>query len=351
MKWPWTSKPEVRSASYTDMVLHAAVSTAEGSAYVGDSRHTAALEAVCRLYQSVFCVASVSSSNSAVSQAITSTWLSSVLRAMILDGQYLCEVASDSGRLAFLPASQVDVEGGPVPSTWRYNLSLDGPTGSITRRVDAEDVLHLRWSCDPGRNWVGIGPMQAARMTSRLAGALETRQAEEAAAPVGAILPMARGPVDPDDEADPLGQLRDDLRNIGGRTILTESQMATGDRATAPQADFAMRRLGGNIPVGMTELRTQAGLDVAKACGVPLSLIERLSTGTGAREGWRRFTTTSAMAVGAIIADEIQQKLNVSCEFDLSAAYGSDLVGRSTAFAKLVSAGMDVTEARGIAGL
>ena len=193
--------------------------------------------------------------------------------------------------------------------------------------------------------------MESASMTSRLAGSLETRQAEEAGAPVGAILPMARGPQDPDDDNDPLALLRDDLRSIGGRTILTETQMATGDRATSPQADFAMRRLGGSVPINMVTLRTSVGLDVARAAGVPLALIEALATGTGAREAWRRFTLTSCAAVAAILRDEIEQKLKVSCEFDLSPTYGSDLVGRSTAVAKLVAAGMDITEAKGIAGL
>lgn len=350
MRWPW-SRPEIRSSSYTDQVLLAAVSAAEGASHVGDSRHTAALETVCRIYESVFSVAVVSSSSSAVSGAISSTWLSSVVRAMIRNGEYLCEVTSDSGHLAFLPSSQIDVQGGPRPSSWFYNMTMDGPTATTTITLPASDVLHLRWSVDPWRPWAGVGPLQAARMTGRLVGALETRQAEEAAAPVGAILPMARGPVDPDDEDDPLSMLRDDLRNIGGRTILTESQMSGGDRATAPQSDFGLRRLGGNVPVGMTALRTEAGLDLARAAGVPLALIEKLATGTGAREAWRRFTTTSAMAVAHILSDEIEHKLNVKVEFDLSPAYGSDLVGRSSAVAKLVAAGVPVDTARAIAGL
>ena len=350
MKWPW-SRPETRSAAYTDSVLLAAVNSAEGSAYVGDSRTTAALETVCRLYQSVFAVAKVSSSSTAVARAMTSTWLSSVVRAMLRDGEYICEVTSDSGRLAFLPSAQVDVQGGPRPSSWRYSMVMDGPTGSSTHTVPGSDVLHLRWSVDPSRPWSGVGPMQAASRTSMLVGSLETRQAEEAAAPVGAILPVAKGPQDPDDEADPLTQLRADLRQIGGRTILTETQMATGDRATSPLSDFAAKRMGGHVPTTMVALRSSAGLDVARAAGVPLSLVEALSTGTGSREGWRRFTLTSCGALGRTISDEVETKLGVTVEFDLSAAYGSDLVGRASAVQKLVAAGVDVKDAREIAGL
>ena len=350
MNWPW-SRPETRSSNYGDQVLLAAVSAAEGAAHVGDTRHTAALEAVCRLYQSVFGVAKVASSNPAVTQAVSSTWLSSVVRAMIRNGEYVCEVVEDGGRLVFLPASQVDVQGGPRPSSWVYTATMDGPSGSLTRTVPASEVLHLKWSVDPSRPWSGVSPMMASSLTNRLCGSLEARQSEEAAAPVGAILPMAKGPQDPDDDDDPLTQLRADLRQIGGRTILTETQMATGDRATSPMADFAMRRLGGNIPASMTNLRNDVGMDVARSAGVPLSLVEALATGTGAREGWRRFTQSACSAAANILVDEISSKLGVTVKFDLSPAYGSDLVGRSSAVQKLVAAGVDVKDARAIAGV
>ena len=316
-----------------------------------DSRHTAALESVCRLYQSVFAVASITSSSTAVTKAMTSTWLSSVVRAMIRNGESVCEVVEDVGRLTFLPAGQVEVQGGPRPSSWLYNLTLDGPSGSMTRTVPASEVLHLKWSVDPSRPWCGVGPMQASPLTNRLVGSLEARQMEEASAPVGAIMPVARGPQDPDDDEDPLTQLRSDLRQIGGRTILTETMMATGDRATAPMADFGMKRLGGNVPATMTNLRSDAVLDVARAAGVPLSLLEKLATGTGSREGLRRFVLVQVASVANLIVDEIEAKMGVTVAFDLSPAYGSDLVGRSSAVQKLVAAGVDVKEAQEIAGL
>ena len=164
MKWPW-ARPETRSASYTDQVLLAAVNSAEGISYVGDSRTTAALEACCRLYQSVFAVAKVTSSNPAVTRAMTSSWLSSVIRSMLRNGEHISEAVEDGGRLMFLPAGQVEVQGGPRPSTWLYDLTLDGPSGSLTRTVPASEVLHLRWSVDPSRPWCGVSPMQAASRT------------------------------------------------------------------------------------------------------------------------------------------------------------------------------------------
>ena len=350
MNWPW-SRPETRSSSYTDSVLLAAVTASEGASYAGDSKATAALESCCRLYQSVFMVAKITGSNPSVTQAMTSTWLSSVIRSMVRTGEYVCEVVEDGGRLVFLPSAQVDVQGGPRPSSWMYDLTQDGPSGSLTRTIPASEVLHLKWSVDPSRPWCGVSPMMASALTNRLCGSLEARQGEESAAPVGAILPMSRGPQDPDDDEDPLTQLRADLRQIGGRTILTETQMATGDRATSPMSDYGMKRLGGSIPASMTALRSDVGMDVARACGVPLSLVEKLATGTGAREGYRRFCNSAASAAANLIVDEIEAKLGVTVAFDLSAAYGSDLVGRSSAVQKLVAAGVDVQQAREIAGV
>ena len=67
-------------------------------------------------------------------------------------------------------------------------------------------------------------------------GSLETRQAEEASAPVGAILPsVAKEHKTLMTQDDPLTQLRADLRQIGGRTILTETQM--GKRRSGDVSD------------------------------------------------------------------------------------------------------------------
>ena len=132
--------------------------------------------------------------------------------------------------------------------------------------------------------------MQAARSTGQLVGGLETRQGEEASAPVGSIIPVNRADGDdPDDETtDPLFQLRQDVRNARGRTILPETQMATADPSQRPHGDWKSMRFGGNIPEGMIDLRSKAGMSVALACGVPLSLVEVLATGIGQRQAWAR---------------------------------------------------------------
>ena len=204
-------RPETRS-SYTDLRIQAAWQNASGGGYVGDVRHTAALESVCRLYQSVIAVAEVKGPPW-LRRALSATWRASVVRAMLRDGEHLDVIESAPGGLELVPAAAWTVLGGPRPSSWRYLATLDGPSGTLTRTVPADDCLHLRWSTERGRPWEGVGPMQAARSTGQLVGGLETRQSEEASSSVGMIIPMQRADGDdPESDDDPLMQLRADVR-------------------------------------------------------------------------------------------------------------------------------------------
>ena len=345
-------RPETRSTSYTDLRIQSALQLADGTGYVGDVRHTAALEACVRLYESVFGVATVVGPPW-LQRALTATWRSQTVRAMIRHGEVVDVIESAPGGLQLVPVAMFDIRGGPRPDSWIYSNTMDGPSGTVTRPYAADDCLHVRWATERGRPWQGIGPMQAARSTGQLVGGLETRASESASAAVGQIIPVSRADGDdPEDEAtDPLFQLRADVRNAKGRTLLPETNLATADPTQRPHSDWKSTRFGGCVPEEMVDLRTQAGMSVALACGVPLPLVEHLSTGIGQFRGWQRFMT-SCTAVWAIVADEVEAKLGVRPGLDLSAAGGNDLAGRSQAYSRLVGEGkLSSDEARRVVGL
>ena len=84
--------------------------------------------------------------------------------------------------------------------------------------------------------------MQHASDTASLSGWLERRLSEEASAATGSFLPVAKfEPADgadltDDDQADdPLGQLRADIGNAAGQTLLVESQMSLADSPASPR--------------------------------------------------------------------------------------------------------------------
>ena len=349
-------KPETRSTSYTDLALTSAWQSAAGASLVGDVRLTGAMEQCCRLYAAVFSVAEVKGPPW-LRRALSGTWRAQVVRAMLRDGEHLDTIEAALGGVELVPAATWTVLGGPRENSWSYLTTLDGPSRTMTRTYASDDVLHLRWQTERGKPWVGVGPLQAARSTGQLAGGLETRQGEESSSAVGALIPVVRHDAEepgeePGDEAtDPLYLLRADLRAARGHALLVETSQGSGDRGTAPLGDWSVKRLGGNIPEAMVDLRTKAGMSVAAAAGVPVALIESLATGIGQREAWRRFTLTSCAAAWTIIADECEAKLGVRPELDLTPAYGSDLTGRATAVQKLVTAGVPIDQALKVAGL
>ena len=74
---------------------------------------------------------------------------------------------------------------------------------------------------------------------------------------------------------DPMRLFKADLASARGRTILAETTAAGwGDGKTAaPQADYKPQRFGASPPDSLPNLRTEAGLSVLSACGVPVSLV------------------------------------------------------------------------------
>ena len=234
---------------------------------------------------------------------------------------------------------------------WWYRVDEFGPSGNSTHFVPAAAVLHCRYSVDSARPWYGIGPLGWARATGTLAANLETRLGEEAGGPVGHVLPVPQDGGDGGDD-DPLAMFKADMAAAKGRTLLAET-VAAGwgeGKAAAPLADYKPQRFGASPPVSLPTLRTDAGLSVLSACGVPVSLVTD-ADGTSRREAWRRFIMGAVEPLLGIVAQEVEAKLEQRVTFDLSSLWAHDLAGRASSFKAMVTAGMEVERAAGLAGL
>ena len=120
--------------------------------------------------------------------------------------------------------------------------------------------------------------------------------------------------------------LRKDLAAAKGRTILAETTAAGGGegRMAAPQSDWKAHRFGAHPPETLATLRSDAALAVLSACGVPASLVTD-ADGTSQRESWRRFVMGSVEPLLAIVAEEVEAKLETRVTFDLSSLWAHDL--------------------------
>ena len=89
-----------------------------------------------------------------------------------------------------------------------------------------------------------------------------------------------------------------------------------------------------------------------EACGVPGALLTADADGTSQREALRRWVHCHVAPMGRIVASELADKLDLpGLQFDFAGLYGSDLVGRASAFKRMVEGGMAVSEAVALAGL
>lgn len=363
MRWPWKREqrqlPEIREsggAGFTDAIVRALLTEAAGGT-IKDAAATAALEAAAGQYSRAFQVAEVTPATPAT-MALTPAVLGLMARDLIRRGESIHVIEVGPGGVRLLPAGSWDVRGSWDPLKWRYRCDVFGPSGNVTRHLPAAAVIHARFSVDASRPWHGIGPMGWAALTGRLHGALEGSLADEAGGPVGSVIPVPASPddTDPDEDevdTDPLAKLRADVAALRGKTALVETVAAGwGEGQTAaPHADWRPQRIGADPPDSLPVLRSDSAVAVLAACGVPADLAFSADS-TGQQEAWRRFLHGSVQPLADLLSVELADKLEVAdLRLTFDGLRASDVGQRARAYAALVKADMDKTEAARIAGL
>ncbi len=347
----WWMKPKVEDRQsggipFSDAITEAIVAAAGGTG-PADPTAIAAVEAAAGLYARCLAGAAVTDSTGSVTPPV----LGLIGRDLIRRGESLHLIRVRAGQVKLLPAGSWDVRGPWDEEDWFYRLDLFGPSGNSTRFVSGHQVVHARYAVDPARPWLGVSPLQWARATGTLAANLEQRLGEEAGGRVAHLLPIPQDGGDGSDD-DPLKMLKKDIALAKGSTVLAETT-STGwgeGRMSAPQRDWRPSRIGANPPEVLPTLRRDVFEAVLGACGVPVSLFTD-ADGTSQRESFRRFLTTAVQPMGAMIAEELTIKLETPIVINFDHLYAHDLVGRSSAFGKLVAGGVTVDKALVIAGL
>ena len=101
----------------------------------------------------------------------------------------------------------------------------------------------------------GKSPGVWAKSTGNLASFLETRLWQEASGPVGSLLPIPKNPSGQRtaDDVDPLDQLRKDITNLKGQSVLVETTTGGWSEGAgmAPKQDWMSKRVGANPPASL----------------------------------------------------------------------------------------------------
>ena len=341
--WNPFKRAETR-ASYTDSLVNLLVRQASGSP-IGSASETAAAEAAVSLWSSAFAGARLEPEV----PALDPFTLSRIARDLVVSGESLHVIDVEGGGLKLLPVGDHDVQGrSPDPATWLYRCSLYGPDGGTVRTVPSAGVVHVLYSADPASPWKGKGPLARSNLDAGLLSALTTRMGEEAGASSAIVIPS---PVD--GQADSVAMLRADLAKARGGIMLLETMASGyGDKASAPQADWSVKRLGSMIPDANRALASETGERLMEALGVPSALLVAGSAGIARREALRMWVSCRVAPLGRIVAAELADKLDLpGLTLDFGPLAGSDLVGRAASAKRMVEAGMPAEKAFALSGL
>ena len=347
LDWFKTEKRE--SQPFTDAFTQALYELSAGNVPV-DPRALGALEVAAGFWARAFASAKVNPQNN-ITASLTPSVLALIGRELCRRGEVVFKIAVSGSKVSLLPAGSWDIEGGPEPMSWTYRVDIFGASVHRTEFSPAAGLLHFRYATDPGVPWVGLSPLAYARDTGKLAAALELRLGEEAAAPVGNLLPIPDIEGD-DPDSSPLANLKNDLRNARGRTLLVPTTAAGFGEgmAAAPRQDWQQKRLGADPPATLEKIRNAVGETVLACCGVPVELAE-VGQGTAAREAWRRFLHATIDPLGKLVAEELSEKFEFPVSLNFDSLMASDIMGRARAFQSLVGGGMDLEKAAALSGL
>ena len=338
MKWPWGRPVEVRE-SYTAQVVSRLVAAASG---VGDGGALAAIETSARWWGSGLASATVSPVNSALS-AISPSVLDTIGRSLCRSGESLHVITVRGGRVSLTPVGSWTVHGSADPSTWKYRVTMNGPTSTRTTTLDAASVLHIRYAPDPSSPWRGRSPVALALDTFKAASLLEGATSEEFSFTQKQLIAPRRGAGD----FAPIDSLAPDVIT----KIVDSFAQHVGAPTIVLPADVVPSRLGPEPPDSYALLRDRFENSILAMCGIPPALVAARATGTGAREAYRQVLHGLIKPLGDLVVEELQAKLDPAAAMDFSSLRAGDITSTSRAFGSLVTAGLSTEQAASIVGI
>ena len=259
MRWPW-QQVETRSVDYSDSLVQFLLNRAQGNLSTADANATAALEGCAGAVGRAFAAADIESESPTVRAALNPDLLEMFGRQLIRTGEMVCYLDTTGGDLAIIPAQSHNVLG--TPSTWRYDLTLGGPSVTQSYRdISAERVLHLRYAAHPSTPWRGQSPLEVAALAGRLAASTVKALADESGGPLANLIGL---PLDGDHPS--IAPFKKAIGEARGRVATIEN--GDWNASNGAFVDLVPKRLGPTPPDSLVDLMKLASNEIYAAVGV-----------------------------------------------------------------------------------
>ena len=346
MRLPWTKATEnYQASSYTDALIAALIRQVRGrTADVSLISETGALESAAGLVGRAFMACEVSG-DPMYTAALSPQVMELVGRSLIRRGDSVFYLDTSDG-LTLLPAQTHSIAGGPMPSSWTYDVSLAGPGELKTLRpVRADGVLHFRYGCDVETPWRGNAPLGVARAVGDLVAEVTTYLTQESGKPRGGFIGTPK-----DGEDATIDQLRADVKTAAGALLFVESQDEEWEGGGKATGGWNVKHFGPTVGAGMVEVAKMARSEALAALGINEALFMGADS-AALRESWRLALFSLIAPLGHLVEAELQGKIDPGISLSWTELRASDLAGRARSFQAMVKGGKTVEEATQIAGL
>lgn len=257
-----------------------------------------------------------------------------------------------STRMRAVVASDWDVYGEANPATWRYRLTLSGPTNSRSIGALADAVIHPRIGTEPFVPWRGRSPLQVAISTGALAAVWERALREEGGIAVKLVTPMPAS-IEGMEQSHVNAMRREFQSHSDSRNkLFPPTTMRKG--SDTPQTDWKAHRHGPSLEPAIERIYSAVTRATAGVFGVPAALCgiaESTPAGPSMREAWRQFVVSTIEPLGRVVEAELSRVLGAGCALSFRPLASIDLAARARAVNVLTQAGVPLAEARDVAGL
>ena len=330
--------------SYTSDVLAIAQQRVTSTAHVAA---VGALEHASDLIARGLSVAEVSGD----AGLLTPSVLQQIGRSLIRNGEsYHALQAEADGTLRLVESEHVTVQGGHSPASWRYTVTLPGPSVTSTMTLPAGSVLAVRRGVDPRRPWAGRSPLAVANQTGELAARLENALQDESSIPTLRAYPTPTGY--PETLVQRALATLTTRRAIG--VLETVRQGGGAGQSSAPLKDWSAVEQGPKHLPGNVELYGMTFAVVSAVCGVPPPLGPMAGSNSGmlVRESVRILGTHTIEPIARLVAEAASMLLEQPVSIKLHRLSNSDPRARAQTLKLLMDApvGMPKDEAMRLVG-
>ena len=319
--------------SYTERVADLATARVRG--FPGSFEQTATGAAIIGLYSRVFSACSVEVQDTSFKGVFSPHFLAACGNSLARHGEavWIIEVFDN---VKVLPASTISISGGYNPESWRYNLTLPGPTQIFSRKnIPGNGLLHFKINVDHRRPWRGVSIFESADVSVQGLALMEDSLQAEYGMPVSRLFAYRDLG---DDQAKDFATSFKSAKGVNA--------IGLGDKETYDLLDFR--------PEPNAETITSKDGDIGRliaAAGIPPALLVAGANAQAMREAYRQFILVTVNPILSMMATELSEKFETEVNISSAPLHATNISERARAYKLLVDAGHDRTEAARIAGI